>query len=89
MACRMSLFGVFVAAVQHQPHRAEVLRGKRGQKLYTSGLIVTYTNIYYTLKQWAFSPFCTCEHWLGSTFGAVNSLRLMSGLNVCPLNTLK
>lgn len=52
----MSLFGVFVAAVQHQPQWAEVL-GRRGQKFYTSGLIVTYTNIYYTLKQGALHLF--------------------------------
>lgn len=48
---RMSVFGVFIAAVQHQPQWAEVLEGKGAQTCYTSGLIVTYTNIYYTWKQ--------------------------------------
>ena len=50
MPCQMSVFGVFIAAVQHQqPQWAEVLRGTwGGQKFYTSGLIVTYTNINYT-----------------------------------------
>lgn len=42
----MSVFGVFIAAVQHQPQWAEV-----GVCFYVLGLIVAYTNTYSTLKQ--------------------------------------
>lgn len=46
MSCQMSVFGVFIAAVQHQPQWAEV-----GVCFYVLGLIVAYTNTYSTLKQ--------------------------------------
>lgn len=53
--CAKCQFLVSIAAVQHQPQWAEVLRRERDQ-IYTGSLIVTHTNIYNTLK-WIKRPF--------------------------------